>query len=246
MAKHDIFICFSSKDESIARQVVSSLEAGGFRCWISLRNVAPGENYQEAIVTAIEASKVIVFLFSENSKKSGEIKKELSLAGAENIAVIPLRLTPVLPSGAFRYELATRQWIDAFPNLDEALGRLLQSVKDTLQGPAAIAPDLTESVETKPSPAPAPAPAPAMRARSPRKPRRPREPIVPPGSEQFEAVRSLLARHIGPIAKTLVQKTAAEAQTLEEFCDRLGAYVRTPSDRATFVQAARARLAVKS
>jgi hypothetical protein len=242
MAKHDIFICFSSKDESIARQVVSSLEAGGLRCWISLRNVAPGENYQEAIVTAIEASKVIVFLFSENSKKSGEIKKELSLAGAENIAVIPLRLTPVLPSGAFRYELATRQWIDAFPNLDEALGRLLQSVKDTLQGPAAITPDLTQSVETKQSPAPAP----AVRARGPRKPRRPREPIVLPGSEQFEAVRSLLARHIGPIAKTLVQKTATEAKTLEEFCDRLGAYVRTPSDRETFVQAARARLAIKS
>src|SRR5882724_4825119 len=104
MANHEIFVCFSSKDEAAARRVVSFLEGRGVRCWISARDVEPGQNYQESIVQALEAAKAIVFLFSENSNKSGEIKKELSLGSSESIAVIPLRLAPVLPSGALRYE----------------------------------------------------------------------------------------------------------------------------------------------
>ena len=70
-------------------------------------------------------------------------------------------------------------------------------------------------------------------------------PIVAPGSRDFEAIRALLARHIGPIAKVFVQKAATEAGTLDDLCDRLAAHVSTPSDRAVFLQAVRARLAIK-
>ncbi len=115
MAASHIFICFSSKDEAIARGVVAFLESAGLKCWISLRDVQPGENYQESIVRAIEAAQGIVFLFSESSNLSGEIRKELSIGGSINVPVFPLRLSPVAPTGALRYELATRQYIDIFP-----------------------------------------------------------------------------------------------------------------------------------
>src|SRR5215813_6743818 len=98
-----IFICFSSKDESTARKVVEFLEADGLRCWISSRDVPPGQNYQETIVQALEHANGVVFLFSENSNASGEIKKELALSGASNVPVFPLRLSPIQPSGALRY-----------------------------------------------------------------------------------------------------------------------------------------------
>jgi hypothetical protein len=71
-------------------------------------------------------------------------------------------------------------------------------------------------------------------------------PIVAPDSPEFEAIRALLARHIGPIAKVFVQKAATEARTPDDFCERLAAHVSTPSDRAAFLQAARARLAIKA
>src|SRR5437016_3203139 len=100
-----IFICFSSKDEAVARDVVQYLETHGVPCWISLRDVPPGQNYQETIVEAVESARGLIFLFSENSSKSGETKKELSLAGAANIPVFPLRLAPIVPTGALRYEL---------------------------------------------------------------------------------------------------------------------------------------------
>ena len=137
MAGSHIFICFSSKDEAVAREVVESLEADGLKCWISLRDVLPGQNYQEAIVQALEAASGIVFLFSEHSNKSLEIKKELSIGGSINVPVFPLRLLPIAPSGALRYELAVRQWIDIFPHRRDALAKLAQTIKDAIDGSGA-------------------------------------------------------------------------------------------------------------
>jgi hypothetical protein len=234
MTGHDIFICFSSKDEATARRVVSFLEGHGVKCWISARDVEPGQNYQESIVQALESAKAIVFLFSENSSKSGEIKKELSLGAGESIAVIPLRLSPVLPSGALRYELATRQWIDAFPNLEDGLGKLLNAVKDVLRHPAGAL-DASAGLGSAAINGSAPSPTPARRTQ-----------VVSPGSDEFEAVRGLLARHIGPIAKVLMQKAANDARSLDDFCERLGTHVQAPKERAAFIQAARAKLALKS
>ena len=76
--------------------------------------------------------------------------------------------------------------------------------------------------------------------------RKARAPIVAPGSPEFEAIRVLLARHIGPIAKVFVQKAATEARAPDDFCERLAAHVSAPSDRAAFLQAARAQLSIKS
>jgi hypothetical protein len=68
-------------------------------------------------------------------------------------------------------------------------------------------------------------------------------PLLASGSPEFEAIRALLARHIGPIAKIYVQKAAAEAQSGEELCQRLAAHVQTNADRAAFLKEARAQIA---
>ena len=130
-----IFICFSSKDEAIACEVVESLESKGLKCWISSRDVPPGQNYQETIVQAIELARGMVFLFSEASSKSGEIKKELSIGGSINLPVFPVRLAPILPSGVLRYELAIRQWIDIFPHRKHALSKLTGTIKAAIEAP---------------------------------------------------------------------------------------------------------------
>jgi hypothetical protein len=240
-----IFVCFSSKDEAVARDVVEFLEDAGLKCWISLRDVPPGHNYQETIVHALEAARGIVFLFSESSSKSGEIKKELSIGGSINTPVFPLRLSPITPTGALRYELATRQWIDIFPDRERALGKLVDTINRVLEAPAGEGEDAGAITEAPAMAASAPvavAPAPAKkRSRAPA-----RKPVVAPDSQEFEAIRALLAHHIGPIAKVLLQKAATEARTPDDFCERLAAHVGAPSARAAFVQAVRARLAAGS
>ena len=246
-AASHIFICFSSKDEAVAREVIEFLESQGIACWVSFRDVPTGQNYQENIVHAIEAAWGIVFLFSEHSSKSGEIKKELSIGGSIDVPVFPLRLSPIAPTGALRYELATRQWIDIFPDRRHALGKLAETIKKTSRAPAiddSVAP--TSLLAADAARTAAPPPTPARPAPVKKRAQTTRAPIVAPGTQEFEAIRALLARHIGPIAKVFVEKAATEATTPDEFCERLATHVAAPSDRIPFVTAVRARLAVKS
>ncbi len=239
-----IFICYSSKDEAVAREVAQFLEAEGLKCWFSARDVSGGQNYQESIVNAIERASGMVFLFSTNSGASGEIKKELSLAGSVNAPVFPLRLSPIAPSGALRYELATRQRIDMFPDREQALHKLAETIRNSLNSRAWPEGE-AGSVATAPAPVAAhgaagAAPPATERAQAPS------TPIVAAGSPEFESIRALLAHHVGPIAKVLIEKTAASARSRDDLCERLAAHVKAPSDRAAFVLAARARLAIKS
>jgi TIR domain len=243
-AASHLFICHSSKDELVAREIVEFLEATGLKCWISARDVPPGQNYQETIVQAIEVSRGIVFLFSESSSKSHEIRKELSIGGSMDVPVFPVRLSPITPTGALRYELAIRQWIDIFPDRRRALGALAETIEKVLNASATAENPGTTALAVTPPLIPAGAPP----KPSPAKKRGPaaRAPIVGPGTQEFEAIRVLLARQIGPIAKVLVEKAATEARSADEFCAQLAAHVAAASERTSFVQAVRARLPTKA
>jgi hypothetical protein len=48
---HDVFICHSSKDRTIANAICSKLEQNRIRCWIAPRDVIAGTDYAESIVT---------------------------------------------------------------------------------------------------------------------------------------------------------------------------------------------------
>jgi TIR domain-containing protein len=124
-----IFISFASKDHGLAETICAALENRGFSCWISSRDIDPGDNFQIAIVHAIRSAKVMVLVFSSNSNNSDEIKKELVLAGQSRLIVIPVRVEDVTPDEAFAYEFATRQWIDAFDDWEQSIGRLVGQLR---------------------------------------------------------------------------------------------------------------------
>lgn len=119
-----IFFSYSSKDENYARKLVKDIEKQGLQCWISCRDIMPGEDYQTAIVRALGQSAAMFLLFSKNANASPEIGKEMALATARRIRVIPARMEDVTPTGAFEYQFATAQYIDLFRNYNEALNRL--------------------------------------------------------------------------------------------------------------------------
>lgn len=120
----DIFISFASQDAKTARTICTALEGRGFRCWISTRDIQPGENFQSAIVRAIRGAKVLLLVFTSNSNRSDEMTKELALASQQKLMVVPLRVENVDPSDAFAYEFATRQWIDLFADWEQAMNHL--------------------------------------------------------------------------------------------------------------------------
>jgi len=130
-----IFITYSSKDQKVARTICTALENRGLACWISSRNVKPGENYQEQIVRAIRGARVMVLVFTTNANNSNEIKKELALASQNNLVVIPVRIEDVAPNEAFAYEFATRQWIDLFEDWEKSMAELVELIAAILNDP---------------------------------------------------------------------------------------------------------------
>jgi len=134
-----VFISHSTQDRRIAGRVCEALEQRGLACWLASRDISPGENFQEAIVKAIRSVRAMVLVFTGSANNSDEIKKEIALASQNHLAVIPLRVEDVLPSDAFRYELSTRQWIDAFGDWDRAMALLAEQIS-AIAGVEAAAP----------------------------------------------------------------------------------------------------------
>ena len=120
-----VFVSYATADRKQALSVCKALERRGTKCWISTRDVRPGENYQEAIVRSLRGARAMVLVFSDAANNSDEIKKELSLASRYHVPVMALRIENVEPSDAFAYELSTRQWIDAFDGWDKSIDSLV-------------------------------------------------------------------------------------------------------------------------
>ena len=133
-----VFISYATADRKQALSVCKAIERRGTICWISTRDVEPGENYQEAIVHAIRNARALVLVFSQAANNSDEIKKELSLASRYHVPVLALRIEDVEPSDAFAYELSTRQWIDAFDGWDRSIDSLVGRI-DRLSGAEPVA-----------------------------------------------------------------------------------------------------------
>ena len=155
-----IFISYASKDQNVAQTVCEALENRGLHCWISGRDIGPGENFQVSIVRAIRAAKVMILVFSANSNNSEEIKKELVLAGQSRLAVIPVRVEDVAPEEAFAYEFATRQWIDVFEDWESSVQRVVRQLSMVgvipFVGPGAPASEPNVTAPTPPVETPEP------------------------------------------------------------------------------------------
>jgi hypothetical protein len=70
-----VFVSYATADRKQALAVCKAIERRGRKCWISCRDVPPGENYQEAIVRAIRTAQAMVLVFSQAANNSDEIKK---------------------------------------------------------------------------------------------------------------------------------------------------------------------------
>jgi TIR domain len=132
---YDVFISHSSKDRLTANAVCNRLESAGIRCWIAPRDIIPGEGWSEAIMRGIDASKVMVLVFSENANTSAHVRREVAHACDHEITVIPMRIRDVTPKEGLKYYLDELHWLDALtPPLASHLETLTTRVKNILTG----------------------------------------------------------------------------------------------------------------
>jgi hypothetical protein len=132
---YDVFISHSSKDKLTADAVCNRLESAGIRCWNAPRDIIPGEGWSSAIMRGIDASKVMVLIFSENANVSAHVRREVAHACDHEITVIPMRIRDVTPKEGLKYYLDALHWLDALtPPLASHLEALTTRVSNILTG----------------------------------------------------------------------------------------------------------------
>ncbi len=154
----DAFVSHSSADAATAHKIVETLEAKGVRCWMAPRDIRPGLDFQQEIVTALESVRCLILLFSSKANESEHVHREVLLADNAKTPVYPVRIEDVMPSGAMKYQLANRQWLDFFDDrnavLDALVGRIAQRRSVMPVNPANVPAERAAAPQLPPAPPP--------------------------------------------------------------------------------------------
>ncbi len=138
---HDVFISYSNKDIHVAKKLCGWLEDNGISCWAAWKDIPPGGDWAESIAVAIPKSKVFILIFSGYANKSKQVKREVEMAINTDVALIPMRIEDIMPTGSMSYYLATMNWIDALDNRIENKASIIKNRINAL---------LDATVDTKP------------------------------------------------------------------------------------------------
>ncbi|MBV9549576.1 MAG: TIR domain-containing protein [Alphaproteobacteria bacterium] len=131
----EIFISYRRADQAWAKLLYEKLQAHGIEAWYDV-HVGAGEDWRLATAKALEESRIFVLLFSETASQSSDIAKELAAAVLEKKLIVPVRLENIAPKGAFLYELASRNWINAYENTEAKLEELAKGLARLVQSGA--------------------------------------------------------------------------------------------------------------
>jgi hypothetical protein len=130
---HEVLISYSKKDKKWADGACSVLEARGIPCWIAPRDITPGAEWGAAIISGIDACKVMVLIFSASANESPQVRREVERAISKGLTVVPCRIEDVMPAGAMEYALGNTHWLDVFtPPVERQMKRLAESVQALL------------------------------------------------------------------------------------------------------------------
>ena len=133
-----VFISYSSKDKPVGDAACAILEQRGYRCWIAPRDILPGTEWGEAIMTGLTSCRVFVLIFSANANESPQVRREIERAVHHGLLVIPFRIEDVAPHRAMEYFMSVPHWLDAIePPLEQHLHELADVVGRLLNDPKA-------------------------------------------------------------------------------------------------------------
>lgn len=126
--RHQVFISYSRKDDEKARGVCDLLNKLGIPYWIDIKGIYSGRNFKEVIVNAISTSEIVLFLSSENSNKSDNVAKEISLADKFNKVIIPVKLDNSPMNPKMEYDLSGIDFVELYSFDEKNTSRLASAL----------------------------------------------------------------------------------------------------------------------
>lgn len=146
--RYDVFISYSTQDQKVVEGVCGFLEREGYRCFVAYRDIPRGVVWASAITEGLDASKMMVVVFSNAFNMSKQTDREIEIASENAMPILTYRVADATMTGAKKYYLKNLNWIDAFPNPEDYFGRLLDSVVKLI-GPSKNAVDNAAKEETE-------------------------------------------------------------------------------------------------
>ena len=126
-----IFISYTRKDRDAVMPFVSYLEEElGTDCWIDLDGVETGDQFEDVIIRAIDSSKIVLFMLSENSLSSAWTKREVYYAESEKKKIVPVVIDDKGYRGWFKFHFGNLDYIDIASK--EQRTKLLRNIRDWL------------------------------------------------------------------------------------------------------------------
>lgn len=126
--KYDVFISYSSVDESIIKDICDYLEAKEVRCFVAYRDIKKGEDFAKVIPPALRNSRMMLAVFSDHFNKSDDTDNELHIASRRKKPILTFRITDDDFEGVKEYYLTKSNWIDAFPEPKSHFDELLSGI----------------------------------------------------------------------------------------------------------------------
>ena len=126
-----VFLCHSSSDKLLVRELYQRLLAEGVQPWLDEENLLPGHDWQHEIPRAVQKADVVLVCLSRASvTKSGYIQQEIKYAldAADQqpegtIFIIPVKLEPCdIPERLNRW-----QWVNLYT--EQGLNKLIRALR---------------------------------------------------------------------------------------------------------------------
>lgn len=130
-SSYHLFLSYCRQDLAVAEEFIRVATDRGLAVWYD-GLIEGGQDWRSSIVDALTRSSVLLILFSEASNRSTQLIKEIAIADRANKLVIPVLIQNTEPTGAYLYEMASRNWISLYPDPIPRLGSLTDSLLDQI------------------------------------------------------------------------------------------------------------------
>ena len=124
----DVFISYSRKDTEQIKSIINLLNEMKIKYWIDVNDAYSGDNYKSTIYDAILHTKIVLFISSENSNKSLNVEKEISIADEQKKIIIPIKIDTSTYSRSISYDISSIDAIDYSERKVETLKKIKNSI----------------------------------------------------------------------------------------------------------------------
>lgn len=125
---HDAYISYAHRDREIVERIHNDLTTAGIDVFRDVPHILPGMNWQDAIEDAIVNAAMVVALRSPAAAASAFVQRDIELAQANDIPIIPV-IVAGSPESVLGPDLSRLQALRMDRDYTAALTRLIASIR---------------------------------------------------------------------------------------------------------------------